>query len=228
MLSVCSQWQLFQCTDARSSLFPKTQSLILMFSSTPGMLPVHPASTAARHRPSARRRSKGKGGSRRAGRPAIAAATPLPAAQQFATSADRRQGRAVRGGGWGEEGQRCGIHRGQLLLPHHSRFHRCQGTRMEKKAEGEDMFCFQQSDFIHLQQSFLHVHTSCIHPHLKSVVCRINTKAISHSVWRWCRTEGKGLPELASVKVKDDREQRRTSSFTGRSSFNWKSYHTNT
>lgn len=74
------------------------------------MLPVHPASTAARHRPPAGRRGEGKGGSGRAGGPAVAASAPLPAAQQFAAPADGGQRRAVRGGGRGEEGQRCGIH----------------------------------------------------------------------------------------------------------------------
>lgn len=88
------------------------------------------------------------------------------------------------------------------------------------KRKGRICFVFRNLKiFIHLQESSLHVHTSCIHLHLQSVVCHINTKAISHSVWRW---------QLASVKVKEDREQRRTPSFTDRSSFNWKSYRTNT
>ena len=97
------------------------------------MLPVHPAGAAARHRPPPGRHCEGKGGGRRAGGPAIAAASPLAAAQQFAAPADGGQGRAVRGGRRGEEGQRCGVHRGQLLLPHHCRIHRRQGTRMEER-----------------------------------------------------------------------------------------------
>uniref|UniRef100_A0A3P9NTR4 molybdopterin molybdotransferase n=1 Tax=Poecilia reticulata TaxID=8081 RepID=A0A3P9NTR4_POERE len=45
---------------------------------------------------------------------------------KFAAPPDRRQRCAVRGGGRGEEGQRGGIHRGQLLLPHHLCIHHCQ------------------------------------------------------------------------------------------------------
>lgn len=102
------------------------------------MLPVHPASAAARHRPPAGRGGEGEGGGGRAGGPALATAAPLAAAQQFALLPHRGQGRAVRGGGRGEEGQRRGVHRGQLLLAHHRRIHRRQGTRTEeKRGEGE-------------------------------------------------------------------------------------------
>lgn len=97
-------------------------------SSVSGMLPVHPASVAARNRPSAGRGGEGKGGGRRAGGLAVATAAPLAAAQQLAAPPDGGQGRAVRGGGRGEEGQRRGVHRRQLLLPHHRRIHRRQGN----------------------------------------------------------------------------------------------------
>lgn len=93
----------------------------------PGVLSVHPAGAAPRHRPAAGRRGEGEGGGGRAGGPAVAAPAPLTAAQQLAAPADGGQGRAVRGGGRGEEGQRRGVHGGQLLLPHHSRVHRRQG-----------------------------------------------------------------------------------------------------
>lgn len=94
-----------------------------------GVLPVHPASAAARHRPSAGRGGEGEGGGGRAGRSAVAAAASLASAQQLAAPADGGQGRPVRGGGRGEERQRRGVHRGQLVLPHNSRVHRCKGTR---------------------------------------------------------------------------------------------------
>lgn len=106
----------------------------------PGMLPVHPAGVAARHRPPARRRGEGEGGGGRAGGPAVAAAAPLAAAQQLAAPPHRGQGRAVRGGRRREEGQRRGVHRGQLLLPHHRRVHRRQGISAEGgggRGEGE-------------------------------------------------------------------------------------------
>ena len=110
-----------------------TDLLSLRPSTLPGMLPVHPAGAAARHRPPAGRGGEGKGGGGRAGGPAVATTSPLAAAQQFALPPDGGQGRAVRGGGRGEEGQRRGVHRGQLLLPHHRRIHRRQGTRAEER-----------------------------------------------------------------------------------------------
>lgn len=124
--------------------------LALLFpSNLPGMLPVHPAGVAARHRPSAGRSGEGKGGGGRAGGPAVATTAPLAATQQFATPPDGGQGRAVRGGGRGEEGQRRGIHRGQLLLPHHRRIHRRQGTRAEeRRGEGEGLWLHKIAVFI--------------------------------------------------------------------------------
>lgn len=105
------------------------------------MLPVHPARAAPRHRPSAGCSGEGEGGCRRPGGPAVAAAAPLAATQQFTAAPDRGQGRAVRGGGRGEEGQRRGVHRGQLVLPHHRRIHRRQGIRT-KKRRGMGLFVF--------------------------------------------------------------------------------------
>lgn len=93
------------------------------------MLPVHLAGAAARHRPPAGRSSEGKGSGGRPGGPAITPAASFAATQQLAMPHDGGQGRAVRGGGRGEEGQRRGVHRGQLLLPDHRRIHRCQGIR---------------------------------------------------------------------------------------------------
>lgn len=92
--AVCS----LQCAEFNNTLNLLITAAILPFN-LPGMLPVHPARAAARHRPSAGCSGKGKGGSRRAGGPAVTAAAPLAAAQQFATSPDGGQGRAVRGGG---------------------------------------------------------------------------------------------------------------------------------
>lgn len=119
------------------------------------MFPVHPAGAAARHRPPAGRRGEGEGGGGRAGGPAVAAAAAVAAAQQFAAPADGGQGRAVRGGGRGEEGQRRGVHRGQLLLPHHVsiRVHRHrgvpggEGTGGEKDGRGEEMYSQMLSAF---------------------------------------------------------------------------------
>lgn len=102
----------------------------------PGVFSVHPACASPRNRPAAGCRGEGEGGSRRAGRFAVAAPTPLTTTQQLAAPADRGQGRAVRGGGRGEEGQWRGIHRGQLLLPHHSRVNCRQGKPVFNTAKG--------------------------------------------------------------------------------------------
>lgn len=74
------------------------QSMRVLFV-CPGMLSIHPASTAPRDRPAAGRRGEGERGCGRARRPAFAAPAPLTAAQQLATPADGGQGSAVRGRG---------------------------------------------------------------------------------------------------------------------------------
>lgn len=104
--------------------------------SFPGMLPVHPSSAAARHRPPPGRSGEGKGGSGRAGGPAFTPAAPIASSQQFATAPDRGQRRAVRGGGRGEERQRRCVYRGQLLLPYHC----CIYCRQGNSTDGRRVF----------------------------------------------------------------------------------------
>lgn len=158
-------WQLLLDSFESRQLSTSPKSLSLMFSPSlhpstfPGMLPVHLAGTATRHRPPAGCSGEGEGGRRWAGGPAVATTAPLAAAQQFATPPDGGQGRAVWGGGWGEERQRCGVDRGQLLLPHHRRIHRRQGNGGDGRGEFvvAHNCCFHRSDSIHFKLSSLHV-----------------------------------------------------------------------